>query len=52
MQLQAELRQPFPELFQEALGIRPVLKTHHKIIGLADNDDVATRHFPAPDLSP
>src|SRR5260370_41198114 len=52
IQFQAELRQPFPELFQEPLGIRPVLKIHHKIIGIADYDYVATRHFLAPDISP
>jgi hypothetical protein len=52
MQFQAELCQPLPGLFQETLGIRPVLKTRHKIISLAGDDEVATRHFPAPDISP
>ena len=52
MQFQAELRQSFPELFQEALGIHPVLKTHHKVVGIADDDDVATRHFLTPGISP
>jgi hypothetical protein len=28
MQFQSELRQPFPKLLQEPLGVRPVLKAH------------------------
>jgi len=52
MQFQAELRQPFPELFQEPLGIRPVLKTQHEIVSVTDDDYVARCHFPAPDISP
>jgi hypothetical protein len=31
VQFQPELGQPFPKRLQEPLGVRPVLKTHHKI---------------------
>jgi hypothetical protein len=52
MQFQAELCQPLPELPLEPLGIRSVLKAHHKIVGISDDDHVAFCHFPAPDISP
>ena len=52
MEFQAELRQPFLELFKEPHGIRSVLEAQHKIVGIANDDDIALRHFPAPDISP
>jgi len=44
--------QPFPKLLQEPLGVRPVLKAHHKIIGIADDNHFAACDFLAPDLNP
>lgn len=52
MDLQPELRQPFPKLSQEPLSFRPVLESDHEIIGVADHDHVPLRHFLAPDLCP
>ena len=46
------LRQPFLKLSKEAFSIRSVLKAHHKIVGVANDDDIVLRHFPAPDISP
>jgi hypothetical protein len=37
---------------QEPLGVRPVLKAHHKIIGIADDNHFAACDFLAPDLNP
>jgi hypothetical protein len=39
-------------LFQETLGVRPVLETHHQIIGITDDNHVALRHFLAPGFDP
>src|SRR6516164_3307295 len=52
MQFQTEPYQPFPKLHEEPLGVGPVLKTHHKIVGIADDDDIAACHFLAPGLNP
>jgi hypothetical protein len=41
-----------PEAVQETLSFRPVLKTHHKIVGIADDNHIALCHFLAPDISP
>src|ERR1039458_8213566 len=52
MYSKANLRQPFLELFEEPQGISPLLKAHHKIVGVANEDNIALCHFPAPDISP
>ena len=52
VKFQVELCQPFLKLSREGLSIRPVLKTQHKIVGVANDDDIALRRFPAPDISP
>jgi hypothetical protein len=52
MYFQAELCQSFLELSQESLSIRSVLKAHHKIVSIADDDYVPLCHFLAPDISP
>ena len=50
MKLQPELRQPFPEFPEKPLGLGPVLESHHKIVGVADHDQLAFRHFLPPCL--
>ena len=50
MDLQPELRQPFLKLLQEPLRVPLVLESHYKIVSVADHDQVALRHFLAPDL--
>jgi hypothetical protein len=52
MQFQAELRQAFPEFLQESLRFRSALETHHQIIGIPDDNDIATGHFLAPGSDP
>jgi hypothetical protein len=52
MKFQAELRQPFLELFKEPHGVGSMLEAHHKIIGVANDDDIARCRFPAPGISP
>src|SRR5215471_9552248 len=48
MQFQTEPYQPFPKIPQEPLGIGSILKAHHKIIGIADDNDIAACVFLAP----
>jgi hypothetical protein len=43
MQFQAEPDEPFPKLLKETLGVGPVLKAHHKIVGIPDDNYVARR---------
>lgn len=50
MDLQTKLRQPFLEIPQEPLCVRLVLKPGYEIVGVADDDDVATRDFLSPEL--
>jgi hypothetical protein len=38
--------------FEEPHSISPLLKTQHNIVGVANDDDIALRLFPAPDISP
>ena len=52
MDLQPELRQPLPKLFQKPLRFRPVLESRYEIVGVADHYHLAFRHFLAPDLRP
>jgi hypothetical protein len=41
-----------PKLLKESLSVRSMLKTEHKIIGVADDNHITLRHFLAPDLDP
>ena len=52
MEFQTELGQTFLKLTPETLGFDSILKAHHKIVGVTDDDDVALDHFLAPDLHP
>src|ERR1022692_38154 len=52
MDLQSKLRQPFLEIPQEPLCVCLVLKSGDEIVGVADDDNVATRDFLPPDLGP
>ena len=52
MQFQTELRQTFSKLFEETLGFRPAFEAHHKIVGVADDNDLAPSHFLAPNFYP
>jgi hypothetical protein len=45
VQFQTEPYQPFPKLRQEPLGVGSILKAHHKIIGITDDDDIAPCDF-------
>jgi hypothetical protein len=47
MQFQTERHQPLPKITQEPLGVSPILKAQHKIIGVTDDDDIPVRYFPA-----
>src|SRR5215469_6977772 len=52
MQFQAELRQPFPKLSEKTFSFCPAFETHHKIVGIADDNYFAHRHFLAPSFYP
>src|ERR1700733_7382291 len=52
VKFQAELLQPFLEVFKEPHGFGSVLKAHHKIVGITNDDEVARSHFPAPGIRP
>jgi hypothetical protein len=52
MQLQPELRQPLRKLPQKPLGIVSMLEAQDHIIGVADSDPIASRHFPSPNFHP
>ena len=52
MQFQTELHQPLLKITQKPLGVSPILKTQHKIIGVADHYDIARCHFLAPSFHP
>jgi hypothetical protein len=52
MQLQPELHQSFLKLRQESLGIVSMLEAQNKIIGVADSNPIASRHFPSPNFHP
>lgn len=41
VQLQAELCHPRVKLAEESLGIGPVLKSHDKVVCIADDDDIS-----------
>jgi hypothetical protein len=52
VKFQAELRQPFLKLFKEPHCFGSMLEAHHKIVGVANDDDIAPCHFPAPGIRP
>ena len=52
VKFQAELRQPFLELFQESHCFGSMLEAYHKIVGVANDDDSARCHFLAPGIRP
>jgi hypothetical protein len=52
MQFQTELCEPLSKFFQEPLCFCPVLKAHHQIVGVTDDNHVAPRHFLAPGFDP
>jgi hypothetical protein len=52
MQFQAELRQALPEFLQKSLRFRSALETHHQIVGIPDDNDIAPGHFLAPGFDP
>jgi len=52
VQFQTELCQPFPKLSDEQLGFSSVLKAHHKIVCVTDDDHIALRDFLTPGLDP
>jgi hypothetical protein len=41
VEFQAELRQPFLELFEEPHCFGSMLEAHHKIVGITNDDDIA-----------
>ena len=52
VKFQAELRQPFPKLLQEPLGVGFVLEPHNQIVRVADNNHLPARYLPSPCLCP
>ena len=52
MQFQTELCQPFSKFLQEPLSLCPVLKAHHQIVGVTDDNHIASRPFLAPGFDP
>src|SRR5437764_11737485 len=52
MYFQSELGQPIPKFIEESLSLRPALETDNEIVGIADDNDIATCHFPAPGFDP
>ena len=52
VEFQAELRQPFLDLPKEPDCLGSMLEAHHKIVGIANDDDIARCHFPAPGIRP
>src|SRR4029453_11049443 len=52
MQFQTELRQPFSKFFQEPVCFCPVLEAHHQIVGVTDDNHIASGHFLAPGFAP
>ena len=52
MQFQTELHQPFLKITQESLGVSPVLKAQHNVIGITRNYDIARCRFLAPSFHP
>src|ERR1035441_2955479 len=52
MQFQPKLPQPFPEIFQKAVGFRLRLESKDRIVGIPHHDHVSSRVFLAPRVNP
>jgi hypothetical protein len=52
VQFQSKLSQPFPQFRQESIRVRQILKTEHIIVGVPDDNDIASRALPALDIHP
>ena len=52
MQLQPELLQSLPKLVYKPLGVGTQLKTHHSVVGIADDDHIAVGVLPSPPVDP
>ena len=52
VQPQAELRHASLQQTQERLGLGPVLESHHEIIGVPDDDHIATGRVTSPMVRP
>jgi hypothetical protein len=52
VQFQSKLSQPFPQFHQESICVSQILKTENIIVGVPDDNDIASRAFPAPDIHP
>ena len=52
VKFQTELGKPIPELIQEPDGLSSMLKTQHEVVSVTDDDYIALRHLPAPDIHP
>src|SRR6266699_3650232 len=52
VQFQPELPQSFPQVSQKTIGISQMLETENIIVGVPDDNDIASRALPAPDVHP
>jgi hypothetical protein len=52
VQLQPKLQQPLPKFRQESVCVRQVLEPDDIIVGVPDDNDLALRALPAPDVHP
>jgi len=52
VQLQPKLQQPFPKFHQESVCVRQVLKPDDVIVGVPDDNDVASRALLPPGVHP
>jgi len=52
MKRQAKLGEAFLKHYQETFGLLVILESQHKVIGIANDNDVAMGRFPAPVFNP
>ncbi len=52
VQFQPELLQPLPKFRQETFCIGKMLEPEYVIVGISDDNDIASRALPAPDVHP
>jgi hypothetical protein len=52
VQFQPELSEPFLQIHQETVGIRPMLETEYRVVGLAHDQHITSRALLAPGLYP
>src|SRR5215467_12367781 len=52
VQFQPELLQPFPKISQEAICVIQMLEPQYIIVGVPDDNSIASRAFLAPDVHP